>query len=58
MFGFALGYTAIVFVSGAMTGAFQARLSGRVFAGARAAASALLLVAGTGFAASGIAWYL
>lgn len=58
MFGFALGYTALVFVSGAMTGAFQARLSGRVFAGARAAASALLLVAGTGFAASGIAWYL
>jgi cytochrome c-type biogenesis protein len=57
MLTFALGYTAIVFLAGVLGGNLVARLRRHSFDAPRAAAAALLLVVGFGFAASGIAWY-
>lgn len=57
MLGFALGYTALVFVAGVFGGAAVRRLRQRSFEAPRAAAAALLLVAGTGFALAGVAWF-
>ena len=57
MIGFALGYTALVFLAGVFGGAVVARVRERSFEAPRAAAAALLLVAGLGFAATGIAWF-
>jgi cytochrome c-type biogenesis protein len=57
MIGFALGYTALVFLAGVFGGALVARVRERSFEAPRAAAAALLLVAGLGFAATGIAWF-
>lgn len=57
MFGFALGYTALVFVAGVFGGTLVGRVRRRSFAAPRAVAAALLLVAGAGFAASGVAWF-
>lgn len=57
MAGFALGYTLLVFVAGAFGGELVRRLRGRAFAAPRAAAAALLIVAGAGFAAAGVAWF-
>jgi cytochrome c-type biogenesis protein len=57
MLTFALGYTAIVFLAGVLGGNLVARLMRRSFDAPRAAAAALLLVVGFGFAASGIAWF-
>jgi cytochrome c-type biogenesis protein len=56
MVGFALGYTALVFVAGAFGGKLVERLRGRSFEAPRAASAALLLVAGAGFLLSGIDW--
>ncbi len=58
MLGFALGYTALVFVAGAFGGGLVQRLRARSFDAPRAAAGALLLVLGAGFAAAGIAWFV
>ncbi len=58
MVGFALGYTALVFAAGAFGGGLVRRLSARSFAAPRAAAGALLLVLGAGFAATGLAWFV
>ncbi len=57
MLGFAIGYTALVFAGGVFGGSLVARLRRRSFEAPRAAAAALLLVAGAGFAAAGIAWF-
>jgi cytochrome c-type biogenesis protein len=57
MVAFAVGYTALVFVAGVFGGALVRRLRRRSFAAPRAAAAALLLVSGFGFAAAGIAWF-
>ncbi len=57
MLGFALGYTALVFVAGVFGGGLVARARQRSYAAPRAAAAALLLVAGAGFSATGIAWF-
>lgn len=57
MLGFALGYTALVFVAGVFGGGLVTRLRKNSFAAPRAAAAALLLVLGAGFVASGIAWF-
>jgi cytochrome c-type biogenesis protein len=57
MLGFAIGYTALVFASGAFGGALVRRLRHRSFEAPRAMAGALLLVAGVGFAMAGIAWF-
>jgi cytochrome c-type biogenesis protein len=57
MLGFALGYTALVFIGGAFGGAAVARLGRTGFEAPRAAAAALLLVAGAAFTATGIAWF-
>ncbi len=57
MVGFAFGYTALVFVAGAFGGALVARVRQHSFEAPRAAAAALLLVAGLGFAAAGVAWF-
>ena len=58
MLGFALGYTALVFAAGVFGGTLVGRLRRRSFDAPRAAAAALLLVAGAGFSAAGIAWFL
>ncbi len=58
MLGFALGYTALVFAAGAFGGGLVRRLRARSFDAPRAAAGALLLVLGAGFAAAGVAWFL
>lgn len=58
MAGFALGYTALVFVAGAFGGTLVERLRGRSFEAPRAASAALLLVAGAGFVASGVDWLI
>lgn len=58
MVAFALGYTALVFSAGAFGGTAVRALRERSFDAPRAASSALLLVVGVGFAASGAAWYL
>jgi cytochrome c-type biogenesis protein len=57
MLSFALGYTTLVFAAGVFGGALLTRLHGRSFGAPRATAAALLLVAGVGFAAAGIAWF-
>jgi cytochrome c-type biogenesis protein len=57
MLAFALGYTAIVFLAGVLGGNLVAGLRRRSFDAPRAAAGALLLVVGAGFATSGIAWF-
>lgn len=57
MLGFALGYTALVFAAGVLGGRLVARARRRSYAAPRAASAALLLVAGAGFAATGIAWF-
>jgi cytochrome c-type biogenesis protein len=57
MLGFALGYTLLVFLAGAFGGGLVARLRRGSFEAPRAAAAALLLVAGTGFAVVGALWF-
>ena len=57
MLGFALGYTALVFVAGVFGGELMQRVRGRSFEAPRAAAAALLVVAGVGFGVVGIAWF-
>jgi len=57
MIGFALGYTALVFAAGVFGGALVARVRRHSFEAPRAAAAALLVVAGLGFAATGVAWF-
>ena len=57
MLGFALGYTLLVFVAGVFGGRLVQRLRGSSFEAPRAAAAALLLIAGAGFAAAGVAWF-
>jgi len=57
MLGFALGYTALVFAAGVFGGGLVSRARRRSYAAPRAASAALLLVAGAGFAATGVAWF-
>ena len=57
MVGFALGYTALVFLGGVFGGGLVARMKQRSSAAPRAAAAALLLVSGVAFAAGGVAWF-
>jgi cytochrome c-type biogenesis protein len=57
MVGFALGYTALVFAGGVFGGTLSRRLRRYSFEAPRAVAAALLIVAGLGFAASGLAWF-
>jgi cytochrome c-type biogenesis protein len=57
MLGFALGYTALVFAGGVFGGELVARLRRRSTEAPRAAAAALLLVAGVAFALAGVAWF-
>jgi cytochrome c-type biogenesis protein len=57
MGGFALGYTALVFVGGVFGGGLVARLRRGSLEAPRAAAAAILLVAGAGFAAAGVLWF-
>jgi cytochrome c-type biogenesis protein len=57
MVGFALGYTALVFAGGVFGGTLARRLRRYSFEAPRAAAAALLLVAGVGFAVAGVAWF-
>lgn len=56
-FAFAVGYTSLVFAVGVFGGSLVKRLRLRSFAAPRAAAGALLLVAGVGFVISGLAWF-
>lgn len=56
MFGFALGYTALVLVAGVVGGAFVGRLRRRSFAAPRAASAAALLVAGGSLLWGGLRW--
>jgi cytochrome c-type biogenesis protein len=57
MAAFAVGYTAIVFAVGVFGGRLVRGLRQRSTDAPRAAAAALLLVVGAGFAATGIAWF-
>lgn len=57
MLGFALGYTLLVFLAGAFGGGVVTRLRRASFEAPRAAAAALLLVAGAGFAWAGLRWF-
>lgn len=57
MLGFALGYTALVFAGGVFGGGLVARLRRRSFEAPRAAAAALLLVAGLAFSLRAIVWF-
>ncbi len=57
MVAFAVGYTALVFVAGVFGGRLVGRLRRLSFEAPRAAAAALLLVAGAGFALAGLAWF-
>ena len=57
MIAFAVGYTSLVFVVGVFGGSLVKRLRLRSFDAPRAAAGALLLVAGVGFVISGLAWF-
>ena len=57
MVGFALGYTALVFAGGVFGGTLSRHLRRYSFEAPRAVAAALLIVAGVGFAAAGLAWF-
>jgi cytochrome c-type biogenesis protein len=57
MLGFALGYTALVFAGGVCGAGLVVRLRRHSSDTPRAAAAALLLVVGLGFALSGVAWF-
>lgn len=57
MLGFAFGYTALVFAAGVFGGGLVARARRHSYVAPRAAAAALLLVAGVGSSATGIAWF-
>lgn len=57
MLAFSLGYTGLVFLGGVFGGGLVQRLRIRSFEAPRAAAAALLLVAGAGFASFGIRWF-
>jgi cytochrome c-type biogenesis protein len=57
MIAFAVGYTSLVFAVGVFGGSLVKRLRLRSFDAPRAAAGALLLVAGVGFVISGLAWF-
>ncbi len=57
MLGFALGYTALVFVGGVFGGGLVRGLRKRSYRAPRAAAGALLVVIGVGFAVTGVAWF-
>jgi cytochrome c-type biogenesis protein len=57
MIAFAVGYTGLVFAVGVFGGSLVKRLRLRSFDAPRAAAGALLLVAGLGFVWSGLAWF-
>jgi cytochrome c-type biogenesis protein len=57
MVGFALGYTALVFLAGVFGGSLLQRLPRTALMAPRAAAAALLLVCGVAFTALGIAWF-
>lgn len=57
MVGFALGYTALVFVTGVFGASLLRRLPRTSLAAPRAAAAALLLVLGAAFTALGVAWF-
>jgi cytochrome c-type biogenesis protein len=57
MVGFALGYTALVFVTGVFGASLLRRLPRTSLAAPRAAAAALLLVLGVVFTALGIEWF-
>jgi cytochrome c-type biogenesis protein len=57
MIAFAVGYTGLVFAVGVFGGSLVKRLRLRSFDAPRAAAGALLLVAGLGFVVSGLAWF-
>jgi cytochrome c-type biogenesis protein len=54
---FSLGYTAIVFLAGIFGGGVVQRLKRRSLEAPRAAAAALLLVAGASLVATGAAWF-
>lgn len=53
---FALGYTSLVFAAGVIGGGMRAR-PGRHSSALEAGAAALLILAGIGFAASGLLWF-
>jgi len=57
MIGFALGYTALVFVTGVFGASLLQRLPRTSLAAPRAAAAALLLVLGTAFTTLGVSWF-
>jgi cytochrome c-type biogenesis protein len=57
MLGFSLGYTGLVFLAGVFGGRLVQRLRRCSFEAPRAAAAALLLVAGAGFTAVGLRWF-
>lgn len=57
MLAFSLGYTALVFAAGVLGGGLVGALRRRSFEAPRAAAAALLLVAGLGFGLSGALWF-
>lgn len=56
MFGFALGYTALVFAAGVFGGSLVARLRALSFTGPRAASAALLLATGAALVWGGVQW--
>jgi len=56
--GFALGYTALVFAAGAFGGGLVGRLRALSSDAPRAAAAAVLLVAGMGFGLAGLRWFV
>ncbi len=58
MIGFALGYTALVFLGGVVGGGLVRSLRQRSLEAPRATAGALLVVIGAGFAWVGIAWFV
>lgn len=56
MFGFALGYTALILIAGVFGGALVGTLRRRSFAGPRAASAAAMLVMGAGLLWGGLRW--
>ena len=57
MLGFALGYTALVFVGGVFGGGLVRGLRKRSYRAPRAVAGAMLVVIGVGFAVTGVTWF-